>query len=277
MSSSKYTKSFAHEKRKILLWFSRETQKQRKPVARHQHQHLHTHTHSQRGNNKSYRTTRAQLRSHTKRDTQRQARHCSIDDCSMTRLLVLSSAVRRVVSTQWTRRGIAAVAWTRSEEPPLYSYPAQVSEWDDPLDLLRHDCMRHGLCDEAGFRKPDVHWTFSLAAAAAPSDNDDGKVKVSLCVCVCSCVESYHPPRHHHRSVLSTLLRQERFLLCSGILFMLVYDRFFFLHHHHYPSPLSRMYSYLYRLASLNPDVELPACLDVGDRLCHGQTRQEQR
>ena len=34
---------------------------------------------------------------------------------------------------------------------------------NNPLDTLRRDCARRNLCDEAGFRRPSVHWTFSLA------------------------------------------------------------------------------------------------------------------
>jgi len=52
--------------------------------------------------------------------------------------------------------------WAATEVPEVvFDAPG-----DDPLDQMRHDCIRHKLCDEAGFRKKDVHWTFSLAVGS---------------------------------------------------------------------------------------------------------------
>jgi hypothetical protein len=33
----------------------------------------------------------------------------------------------------------------------------------DPLALIRDECHKRKLCDEYGFRRPGVHWVFSVA------------------------------------------------------------------------------------------------------------------
>jgi hypothetical protein len=33
----------------------------------------------------------------------------------------------------------------------------------DPLVLIRDECLKRKLCDEFGFRRPGVHWVFSVA------------------------------------------------------------------------------------------------------------------
>ena len=33
----------------------------------------------------------------------------------------------------------------------------------NPLDVIRKECNTRLLCDEHGFRRPGVHWVFSLA------------------------------------------------------------------------------------------------------------------
>lgn len=33
----------------------------------------------------------------------------------------------------------------------------------DPLELIRKECLARNLCDEHGYRRPGVHWVFSIA------------------------------------------------------------------------------------------------------------------
>ena len=33
----------------------------------------------------------------------------------------------------------------------------------DPLDVIRKECLARNLCDEHGYRRPGVHWVFSIA------------------------------------------------------------------------------------------------------------------
>jgi hypothetical protein len=33
----------------------------------------------------------------------------------------------------------------------------------DPLDVIRKECFARNLCDENGYRRPGVHWVFSIA------------------------------------------------------------------------------------------------------------------
>jgi hypothetical protein len=33
----------------------------------------------------------------------------------------------------------------------------------DPLDVIRKECLTRNLCDEHGYRRPGVHWVFSVA------------------------------------------------------------------------------------------------------------------
>ena len=33
----------------------------------------------------------------------------------------------------------------------------------DPLEVIRKECLARNLCDEHGYRRPGVHWVFSVA------------------------------------------------------------------------------------------------------------------
>jgi hypothetical protein len=46
----------------------------------------------------------------------------------------------------------------------------------DPLDVIRKECLARNLCDETGYRRPGVHWVFSVAIAP----DDLSKVGMSL-------------------------------------------------------------------------------------------------
>jgi hypothetical protein len=35
----------------------------------------------------------------------------------------------------------------------------------NPLDVIRKECLARNLCDENGYRRPGVHWVFSIAIA----------------------------------------------------------------------------------------------------------------
>jgi hypothetical protein len=41
----------------------------------------------------------------------------------------------------------------------------------DPLEVLKQECIRRKLCDAAGFRLSDVHWTFSIAVTSEDTTN----------------------------------------------------------------------------------------------------------
>lgn len=42
------------------------------------------------------------------------------------------------------------------------------SPGNDPLNVIRKECEGRHLCDEHGYRRPGVHWVFSLAVT--PND-----------------------------------------------------------------------------------------------------------
>lgn len=48
----------------------------------------------------------------------------------------------------------------------------------DPLDVIRDECLRRNLCDEHGYRRPGVHWVFSVAV----TPNDPNQVRVLFVV-----------------------------------------------------------------------------------------------
>lgn len=55
----------------------------------------------------------------------------------------------------------------------------------DPLALIRDECHRRKLCDEYGFRRPGVHWVFSVAVT--PDDLSQVGTGVEQCfVCACA-------------------------------------------------------------------------------------------
>lgn len=40
----------------------------------------------------------------------------------------------------------------------------------NPLALIRDECIARNLCDELGFRRPGVHWVFSVAITPEQKD-----------------------------------------------------------------------------------------------------------
>jgi hypothetical protein len=44
----------------------------------------------------------------------------------------------------------------------------------DPLELIRKECLVRNLCDEHGYRRPGVHWVFSVAV----TPDDPNKVGI---------------------------------------------------------------------------------------------------
>jgi hypothetical protein len=63
---------------------------------------------------------------------------------------------------------IAFTTASRQNIVPLRSFAAARAfgtkpPGGDPLDLIRKECVARNLCDEYGYRRPGVHWVFSVA------------------------------------------------------------------------------------------------------------------
>jgi hypothetical protein len=56
----------------------------------------------------------------------------------------------------------------------------------NPLEVIRKECINRHLCDEHGYRRPGVHWVFSLAVT--PDDISQVIQESSDCIIrYCSC------------------------------------------------------------------------------------------
>jgi hypothetical protein len=53
----------------------------------------------------------------------------------------------------------AAVPWARVATSAF----GTKAPGSNPLDVIRKECLARNLCDEYGYRRPGVHWVFSVA------------------------------------------------------------------------------------------------------------------
>lgn len=93
-------------------------------------------------------------RSQTTHTRQPQLNTLSIDLCLSlpSSTIMLTSLALCKVSRPLLRSSVACKAFFGSMPPA-----------SDPLALIRDECHKRKLCDEFGFRRPGVHWVFSVA------------------------------------------------------------------------------------------------------------------
>ena len=53
----------------------------------------------------------------------------------------------------------------------------------DPLEVIRKECLARNLCDEHGYRRPGVHWVFSIAIT--PDDITQVCVQITRILAYC--------------------------------------------------------------------------------------------
>ena len=74
-------------------------------------------------------------------------------------------------------------AATTTFTSPTASRAFATAPGSDPLDVIRKECIARKLCDEDGYRRPGVHWIFSVAI----SPEDPSKVCVFTCIHAVRC------------------------------------------------------------------------------------------
>ena len=73
----------------------------------------------------------------------------------------------------------SAASLIQQYQPPLQYTNQQrrglsiKSPGPDPLELLRKSSEKRQLCDDLGFRKPDVHWVFGIATSEGSNEVSD--------------------------------------------------------------------------------------------------------
>ena len=109
-----------------------------------------------------------------------------------------STATRSPIMTPMTASLLVRSMGTK---PPGYN----------PLDLIRKESLARNLCDEHGYRRPGVHWVFTIAIT--PDDiTQVHSIFFRICVCLYRMVQwSHYFP--DHCAHLSCLFRPLFFVL----------------------------------------------------------------
>ncbi|KAG7359113.1 hypothetical protein IV203_015702 [Nitzschia inconspicua] len=84
------------------------------------------------------------------------------------RAAVQSSLTSKTILSRSCHNVLSSTSTTATRADPLcrtvtMRYLATKPPGSNPLDVIRKECVNRHLCDEHGYRRPGVHWVFSLA------------------------------------------------------------------------------------------------------------------